>query len=254
MGAYGGADLSHEGGGSGVVSLDVTDGHGGGSVGAGDDVVEVAADVDAVAGGPVACGRFQAGDARQGAGQQAGLQTVGEGVFGVVEAGSVQGLGNQAGQTSPASATLSRASSASRQRRRARQAACRCAGLQYRRPCAIAPGSGAPHQPHRTSPIQERYDRIMATAFSVLGGCCPAGRLVRRVTGLADRGGQEESATDSGEDLDVVLMGGSATIASALDAGLVDAMTLHCAWHPSYRAPGHPCSPAERPARCGGGA
>ncbi len=78
-------------------------------------------------------------------------------------------------------------------------------------------------------------------------------------TGLPDavaaaRERAEAASTDGGEDLDVVLMGGGATIASALDAGLVDALTPHRAWHPSYWAPVHPCSPAERPARCGGGA
>lgn len=40
---------------------------------------------------------------------------------------------------------------------------------------------------------------------------------------------REEAAPDSGEDLDVVLMGGGATIGSALVAGLVDALTLHLA-------------------------
>jgi dihydrofolate reductase len=38
-----------------------------------------------------------------------------------------------------------------------------------------------------------------------------------------------EAASDSGQDLDVILMGGGATIGSALDAGLVDALTLHLA-------------------------
>ena len=38
-----------------------------------------------------------------------------------------------------------------------------------------------------------------------------------------------EAAADSGKDLDVILMGGGATIRSALDAGLVDALTLHLA-------------------------
>lgn len=38
-----------------------------------------------------------------------------------------------------------------------------------------------------------------------------------------------EAASHSGTDLDVVLMGGGATIGSALDAGLVDALTLHLA-------------------------
>ncbi|GAA2391332.1 dihydrofolate reductase family protein [Streptomyces glaucosporus] len=53
-------------------------------------------------------------------------------------------------------------------------------------------------------------------------------------TGLSDavaaaRERAEAAASDSGEDLDVVLMGGGATIGSALDAGLVDVLTLHLA-------------------------
>lgn len=53
-------------------------------------------------------------------------------------------------------------------------------------------------------------------------------------TGLPDavaaaRERAEASSPDSGKDLDVVLMGGGATICSALDAGLVDALTLHLA-------------------------
>ena len=39
----------------------------------------------------------------------------------------------------------------------------------------------------------------------------------------------EAAASDSGKDLDVILMGGGATIGSALDAGLPDALTLHLA-------------------------
>jgi len=39
----------------------------------------------------------------------------------------------------------------------------------------------------------------------------------------------EAASSDSGKDLDVVLMGGGATIGSALDAGLVDALSLHLA-------------------------
>ncbi|WP_410534734.1 dihydrofolate reductase family protein [Streptomyces sp. KL2] len=39
----------------------------------------------------------------------------------------------------------------------------------------------------------------------------------------------EAASSDSGEDLDVVLMGGGATIGSAFAAGLVDALTLHLA-------------------------
>ncbi|MFJ7147041.1 dihydrofolate reductase family protein [Streptomyces sp. NPDC100445] len=53
-------------------------------------------------------------------------------------------------------------------------------------------------------------------------------------TGLPDavaaaRERAEAASARSGNDLDVVLMGGGATIASALDAGLVDALTLHLA-------------------------
>ncbi|MFF4796591.1 dihydrofolate reductase family protein [Streptomyces sp. NPDC001276] len=53
-------------------------------------------------------------------------------------------------------------------------------------------------------------------------------------TGLPDavtaaRERAEAASSDSGEDLDVVLMGGGATIGSALDTGLVDALTLHLA-------------------------
>lgn len=39
----------------------------------------------------------------------------------------------------------------------------------------------------------------------------------------------EAASSDSGKDLDVILMGGGATIGSALDAGLVDTLTLHLA-------------------------
>ncbi|MFD5315351.1 dihydrofolate reductase family protein [Streptomyces sp. NPDC127098] len=53
-------------------------------------------------------------------------------------------------------------------------------------------------------------------------------------TGLRDavaaaRERAEAASADRGADLDVVLMGGGATIASALDAGLVDVLTLHLA-------------------------
>jgi dihydrofolate reductase len=53
-------------------------------------------------------------------------------------------------------------------------------------------------------------------------------------TGLADavtaaRKRVETASSDSGEDLDVVLMGGGATVGSALAAGLVDTLTLHLA-------------------------
>ncbi|MEV0637431.1 dihydrofolate reductase family protein [Streptomyces sp. NPDC050619] len=53
-------------------------------------------------------------------------------------------------------------------------------------------------------------------------------------TGLPDavtvaRERAEAASSDSGRDLDVALMGGGATIGSAFDAGLVDALTLHLA-------------------------
>ncbi|WP_328841321.1 dihydrofolate reductase family protein [Streptomyces europaeiscabiei] len=53
-------------------------------------------------------------------------------------------------------------------------------------------------------------------------------------TGLSDavtaaRERAEAASSESGTDLDVVLMGGGATIGSALDAGLVDVLTLHLA-------------------------
>ncbi|MFC6881387.1 MULTISPECIES: dihydrofolate reductase family protein [Actinomadura] len=53
-------------------------------------------------------------------------------------------------------------------------------------------------------------------------------------TGLPDavaaaRERAEAASADAGRDLDVVLMGGGATIGSALEAGLVDTLTLHLA-------------------------
>ncbi|MDC0771466.1 dihydrofolate reductase family protein [Streptomyces sp. HD] len=53
-------------------------------------------------------------------------------------------------------------------------------------------------------------------------------------TGLSDavtaaRERAESASADSGQDLDVILMGGGATVRSALEAGLVDALTLHLA-------------------------
>ncbi|WP_405780903.1 dihydrofolate reductase family protein [Streptomyces sp. NBC_00859] len=53
-------------------------------------------------------------------------------------------------------------------------------------------------------------------------------------TGLSDavtaaRERAETASSESGKDLDVVLMGGGATVGSALDAGLVDELTLHLA-------------------------
>lgn len=53
-------------------------------------------------------------------------------------------------------------------------------------------------------------------------------------TGLSDavtaaRERAEAASSDSGKELDVVLMGGGATVGSAFDAGLVDTLTLHLA-------------------------
>ncbi|MEV6293871.1 dihydrofolate reductase family protein [Streptomyces sp. NPDC051896] len=53
-------------------------------------------------------------------------------------------------------------------------------------------------------------------------------------TGLPDaltaaRERTEAASSDSGKDLDVVLMGGGATVGSALAAGLVDSLTVHLA-------------------------
>ncbi|MBP0459976.1 dihydrofolate reductase family protein [Streptomyces montanisoli] len=53
-------------------------------------------------------------------------------------------------------------------------------------------------------------------------------------TGLPDavaaaRERAEAASSDSGKELDVVIMGGGATVGSALAAGLVDALTLHLA-------------------------
>jgi len=69
-------------------------------------------------------------------------------------------------------------------------------------------------------------------------------------TGLHDavaaaRERAEAASSDSGRDLDVVLMGGGATIASALEAGLVDALTLHLA--PVVLGAGTPLFPGGAP-------
>jgi dihydrofolate reductase len=77
-------------------------------------------------------------------------------------------------------------------------------------------------------------------AFVVVTGAAP--RTVRTTgldwtfvtTGLADavavaRERAEAASAAGGRDLDVVLMGGGATIRSALEAGLVDGLSLHLA-------------------------
>jgi dihydrofolate reductase len=53
------------------------------------------------------------------------------------------------------------------------------------------------------------------------------------------------ASSDSGTDLDVILMGGGSTIGSALEAGLVDALTLHLA--PVLLGAGTPLFPGEAP-------
>ncbi len=56
----------------------------------------------------------------------------------------------------------------------------------------------------------------------------------------------EAASARSGEDLDVYIMGGGVTISSALDAGLVDALSLHLA--PVVLGAGTLSSPAGSPA------
>lgn len=95
---HGGADLPHEGRRVDVVALYVADGDGGRVLVETDDVVEVAADAQSPGRREVAGGDVQPRHAREGVGQQGGLQTVGEMVLGVVEPGAVQGLPHQTGQ------------------------------------------------------------------------------------------------------------------------------------------------------------
>ncbi|GKQ38440.1 dihydrofolate reductase family protein [Streptomyces sp. A012304] len=69
-------------------------------------------------------------------------------------------------------------------------------------------------------------------------------------TGLPDavtaaRERAEAASSDSGKDLDVIVMGGGATVGSALDAGLVDALTLHLA--PIVLGAGTPLFTGETP-------
>ncbi|MFG3160748.1 dihydrofolate reductase family protein [Streptomyces sp. NPDC048232] len=69
-------------------------------------------------------------------------------------------------------------------------------------------------------------------------------------TGLADavataRERAEAASAAAGRDLDVVLMGGGALIGSALDAGLVDSLTLHLA--PVVLGTGTPLFPGRSP-------
>lgn len=69
-------------------------------------------------------------------------------------------------------------------------------------------------------------------------------------TGLADavataRERAEAASAAAGRDLDVVLMGGGALIGSALDAGLVDSLTLHLA--PVVLGTGTPLFPGRVP-------
>ncbi|SEN15491.1 Dihydrofolate reductase [Actinacidiphila rubida] len=69
-------------------------------------------------------------------------------------------------------------------------------------------------------------------------------------TGLADavataRARAEAASAESGRDLDVVLMGGGATVGSALAAGLVDVLSLHLA--PVVLGAGTPLFTGEAP-------
>ncbi|MZE75414.1 dihydrofolate reductase family protein, partial [Streptomyces sp. SID5789] len=69
-------------------------------------------------------------------------------------------------------------------------------------------------------------------------------------SGLADavataRERAETASVAAGRDLDVVLMGGGALIGSALDAGLVDSLTLHLA--PVVLGTGTPLFPGRAP-------
>lgn len=69
-------------------------------------------------------------------------------------------------------------------------------------------------------------------------------------TGLPDavsaaRERAEQASADADEDLDVVIMGGGATIGSALHAGLVDVLTLHLA--PVVLGAGTPLFPGGAP-------
>lgn len=69
-------------------------------------------------------------------------------------------------------------------------------------------------------------------------------------TGLPDavttaRERAEAASSDSGKDLDVILMGGGATIGSALGAGLVDVVSLHLA--PMVLGAGTPLSTGTAP-------
>ncbi|QNS06696.1 dihydrofolate reductase family protein [Streptomyces xanthii] len=77
-------------------------------------------------------------------------------------------------------------------------------------------------------------------AFVVVTGAPPESVRLKNLdwtfvtTGITDavaaaRAHAEAAAQAAGRDLDVVLMGGAATIRSALDAGLVDVLSLHLA-------------------------
>jgi len=93
-------------------------------------------------------------------------------------------------------------------------------------------------------------------AFVVVTGSRPASVRLSHLdwtfvtTGLPDavdaaRRRAETASTLRGEDLDVVLMGGGATIGSAFGAGLVDVLTLHLA--PVVLGGGTPLFPAGGP-------
>jgi hypothetical protein len=81
-----------------AVAFHVADDGGRGRVVQSQDIEEVPADLGAVTGGQIAGGDLETGQTRQSPGQQGALQFVHEPVFGVVEPGTVESLGDQAGQ------------------------------------------------------------------------------------------------------------------------------------------------------------
>ncbi len=83
------AQLGHAGRGLQVVAHDVPDGQGGGTVGQGEGVVPVAADLGGVRGGQVADGHLESGDPRH-LRQQVVLHGLGDRALALVEAGVVQ--------------------------------------------------------------------------------------------------------------------------------------------------------------------
>ncbi|GAA3074740.1 hypothetical protein GCM10020000_69710 [Streptomyces olivoverticillatus] len=92
------AQLAHDGGGMGVVALDVADDGADAAAGQRDHVVPVAADVPAHPGGAVADGDLGAGDVGDAARQHGLLQALGEVVLLVEEHGAGDALGEAGAQ------------------------------------------------------------------------------------------------------------------------------------------------------------